>query len=268
MQLLEYHASTGEVVNLSGASGLYAETALELRSHKWSYELAARSLTGSQLQAREFPLDLKVTDLSAYDRLRALADSDMRTGQPGMLVADGWQCSAYLTASSHQSLIPGLLSTSLTVAQLSAWWRDTSRQYVWGQSHDASWLDYPYDYAADYAGMAITGSVTVTARTGVRVCLRIFGPVANPYILIGGNRYQANVSVPAGSRLEIDGRGGVKTARIIRDDGTVTNAFASLARGSGMYPFAPITYGSHSVVWQAFDWELIMREERSEPLWT
>ena len=140
----------------------------------------------------------------------------------------------------------------------------------WQISRDA-YLDYPHDYPHDYQATSSTSDVTPSVLTPSDVYLAVFGPAVNPYVIVGGNRYQVNVTVPAGGYLVVDGRD--KTIQLTLADGTVQNVFSSGVRGGGAgggsYIFEQIPAGESEVTYDgSFGFDLGWYEEEGEPPWS
>ena len=275
MQSLEYAcAATGERIVFEGP--LYGETLAGLRGRVWDYSIGARGLTGIARGAREETVTVKIHDSTAtLDLLRRLADADMATGKPGTLVADGeWETRAWIAKSEPQSITPTMVETQLTIVLADGVWRRGTTEHHDPRTDKAGGdLDYPCDYPCDYAGMSILGTVTNTSGMPQPIRLTIFGPCVNPYIIIGPNRYEVDATIPAGSRLEIDGTADARTVIMISDTGLRTNLFAKAVRGtgrgSGTYIFEPLPPGTSSISWAGgFKFDLTAIEERSEPPWT
>lgn len=131
-------------------------------------------------------------------------------------------------------------------------------------------LDYPHNYEYDYSKIAAADSIESSVYTPSDVHLVIFGPATNPYILVGGNKYQVNVTVPSGGYVTIDGR--EKTIVLTLADGTEQNAFSYGVRGGGQgggtYIFEPIQAGTQEVTYSGtFGFNLGWYEEEGEPPW-
>ena len=133
------------------------------------------------------------------------------------------------------------------------------------------YLDYSYDYEFDYSKRAIIASVTPSVLTPSAVYLVVYGPAINPYVIVGDNTYQVNVTVPAGGYLTVDGRD--KTIVLTLADGTVQNVFSSGVRGGGAgggsYIFEKIPAGTSEVTYDgSFGFDLGWYEEEGEPPWS
>lgn len=275
MQSLEYVcAATGERIGFEGP--LYGETLTGLRARVWDYSLASRGMTGITRKAREATVTVKIHDSPAtLDLLRRLADADMASGNPGTLVADGeWEAKAWITKSEPQSITPTMVETQLTIVLADGVWRrPTVTHFTPRYDSGTADLDYPYDYPHDFAGMALGAEIVNDTSIPQPVKLTIFGPCAQPYVIIGNNRYEVDVTVPSGSRLEIDGTGDVRTVTMVSGTGLATNCFAQAVRGSGKdsgrYVFQPLAPGTQPISWPGeFQFDLTVCEERSEPPWT
>ena len=140
----------------------------------------------------------------------------------------------------------------------------------WQTSPDI-YLDYPHDYPHDYMRTSYAESITPSVLTPSNVHFVIFGPAVNPYVIVGDNTYQVNVTVPAGGYLTVDGRD--KTIVLTLADGTIQNVFSAGVRGSGQgggnYVFEPVAPGEQSVSWDgSFGFDFGWYEEEGEPPWS
>ena len=139
----------------------------------------------------------------------------------------------------------------------------------WQTSPDL-YLDYPHDYQYDYQKTSYAESITPSVLTPSDVHLVIYGPAVNPYVIVGGNRYQVNVTVPSNGYVIVDGRD--KTIQLTLADGTVQNVFSSGVRGGGAgggtYVFEKIPAGTSEVTYDgSFGFDLGWYEEEGEPPW-
>lgn len=136
--------------------------------------------------------------------------------------------------------------------------------------YEVTYLDYPHDYSYDYQKTSYTGDITPSVLTPSDVHLVIYGPAVNPYVIVGGNRYQVNVTVPSGGYVVVDGRD--KTIMLTLADGTVQNVFSSGVRGGGSgggtYVFEKVPAGTSEVTYDgSFGFDLGWYEEEGEPPW-
>lgn len=278
MHRLTYTSSTGKVVDLD-AAGAYVGTAPKLRSRVWSYELSWRSAYGVSRDAREATVDAYLSP-EAADALREQADRDMAGSSPGRLTFDGEWCQRAYLAKSDVSEVYGRrgIKTELTFLLLDgAWRREVTTDFYANEVSDGSALDYPHDFDYDYGGSGANRTITVAGLVPADCRLTVYGPVTNPRITVSQgtftNVYTADVEVPGGSRLVIDGSSYPKSIQLIGTYGEVEDKFASGLRGegagSGSYCFEPLRPGTSSVAWDgSFGFIMTHYQEEGEPPWS
>lgn len=278
MHRMHYVSSSGERVDLDG-DGIFVGTAAGVRSREWSYDLSWRGAYGISRDAREATVDA-VLSAAAADRLRRLADRDLSLGEPGRIVVDGeWYQRAYI-AKSETSLVFGGrgIAAALTVLLLDgAWRREEASDFFAEDVSDGDALDYPHDFDYDYGGSGANRTVTLAGLVPADVKLTVYGPVTNPRVTVSqgefSNTYGANVTVPGGSRLVIDGSSHPKSIVLIGMYGEIEDRFADGVRGegagSGSYCFEPLRPGTSTVSWDgSFGFTLTRYREEGEPPWS
>ena len=132
-------------------------------------------------------------------------------------------------------------------------------------------LDYPHNFSYDFSKIEAAGSIESSVLSPSDVHLVVYGPAVNPYIIVGDNKYQVNVTVPSGGYLTVDGR--KKTIVLTLADGTEQNAFSYGVRGGGAgggtYIFEKIQPGQQEVTYSgSFGFDLGWYEEEGEPPWS
>ena len=272
MNQLEYiPGNGGQTVQLDGPVA-FVGTADNLRSREWKRELGYRDLVSATRPAREVDVDFH-SDYETADLLRRVADADVMARTPGTFVAESeWKQRGYILESKPSAIHYGRLSTKLKVALLDgAWWRLVVKEFIPSEESAGSDLDYPHDYPHDLAGTALTSSIEPSVLTPSDVYIVFYGPAVNPYIIVGSNKYQVNVTVPSGGYLIVDGR--AKTILMTLADGTVQDKFAYGVRGNGAgggtYIFEQIPAGVSSVAYAgSFGFDLGWYEEEGEPPWS
>ena len=273
MNKLEYQPGIGgQAIQLDGPTS-FVGTADNLRSREWECNLGYRDLVSATRPAREVDVTF-YTDFDDADTFRRVADADVMAGTPGMFVAQGeWNQRGYILASNPNSIHFGRLATELKVALLDgAWWRLVTRSFMpSGDEGEDVYLDYPHDYPFDYMQTSHTEYVEPSVLTPSDVYLVVYGPAVNPYVIVGGNKYQVNVTVPSGGYLTVDGR--KKTIVLTLADGTKQNAFSYGVRGGGAgggtYIFQRIPPGQQEVTYSgSFGFDLGWYEEEGEPPWS
>ncbi|KAA8829342.1 hypothetical protein [Bifidobacterium tissieri] len=283
--------TTGEVFDLEGDIMLGA--ALGLRSRDWAYSLGSRDIYSQVRKAREVTLSLylyRMTDV--LDRFMVATDADVRLSKPGWLRVyseqptpahpssgrdyNMWRQRAYIVKSESQSHYRSADPTvDLTVVLADGVWLHPVENLYRkrGSGSTSAYLDYPYDYPYDYAGMQDIAQVTNPDPSPAPVSITFYGPCTDPYVTVAGNTYQLNgVTVPAGSRVEVDGTGEPKSIVMISENGDRTDLFDKGVRGTGLdsgtYIFQPLPSGTHTISWSGgFDFTFWVNLQRSEPPW-
>lgn len=272
MNQLEYIPGIGGAsIQLDGPVA-FVGTADNLRGREWNYDLGYRDLLNANRPARVVDVTLW-TDADTANALRRVADADVMAGKPGTFVAQNeWRQRGYILEAEPRVIHYGDLEIGLKVALLDgAWWRLESQTFYEQEDDSAqTYLDYPYDYPHDYAKRPPATNIESSVLVPSAVHLVMFGPATNPYVIVGSNKYQVNVTVPSGGYTTIDGR--EKTIVTTLADGTQRNDFAYGVRGSGQgggdYVFEPVQAGVQSVTWDGtFGFDLGWYEEEGEPPW-
>jgi len=266
-----YHPGTrNDPISLDGLEA-YIDYGDELRSHSWSRTITSKSIRGLTLDAREVDVTVTLTDEQA-NLLRRVADADVSAKKPGMLVVDGeWSMRCYIVSSKTSDVYYDWISCKLVLALVdSYWWRHKKQHFVAGLTEDG--LDYPHDHEYDFSFQVGEGRIEVNSLIGALPLVRFYGPCTNPYITLGGNRYEVDVTVPSGSTVTIDATTTKPTVTLSDAFGNKQSVFSKAVRDGGLnggsYAFQPLPGGTLSVVWSgsfAFDIEWI--EKDTEPQW-
>lgn len=249
----------------------YVGPARGIRGRSWSYRLGYRDMLSATRPAREAQVDLSTTPAQA-DAMRRVFDADVANGKPGTLVAEGeWRQRALFVETDPSYAMAGYVGMRLTLLLLDgAWSKLEVVQFTATEDGEPTGLDYPHDYPHDYAISISSNSVDTGLLSPSPVFLRIYGPAVSPYVVVGSNRYQLNVTVPSGGYVVVDGQ--AKTITLVAQDGTRTNAFASGERGSGAgggsYIFEEVPAGYSTVSWDgSFGFDLGWYDMEGEPPW-
>lgn len=252
----------------------YSGIAAEVRSREWAHTLGARDIYNVNRIARTAQLEM-TTSFEQADYMRNVFDADISDGTPGRFVIDDvWSQKGYVVSQSLEALFDKRIQATLTLVLLDGfWWNLEHIEFlpVVDESDSYPWLDYEYDFEYDYKRPPVAQMITTKSLSSSPIHLVIYGPAINPYVIAGGNRYQVNTTVPAGSYLVVDGK--EKTITLIGLDGSVTNAFADGLRGSGIgggeYIFEPVPAGDVAVAWDnSFGFDFGWYAEESEPPWS
>ncbi|WP_305296548.1 hypothetical protein [Parvibacter caecicola] len=211
------------------------------------------------------PLELRnrLADVTAYDRA---------VGKPGTL----WACGAYRKCwiagikPEDWYMIGTMYEADLTVvADEAVWVRSVSKTLTPAQEKDGSGLDFPFDFPFDLDYSAGTSVMLENPfRVPAKCDIYIPGPCTSPHLIIGGNRYQVDTAVNAGSLLVIRGYG--ERGIFVRSpDGTERSVFRQGVREEGAHVFAEVPVGNSVAAWVgSYNIEVVLYEERDSPWWT
>lgn len=270
MHELTYVSGTGSVEVGLDSRSLSSMGALGVRGREWSYELGERSISSVARAAREAEVEIATRDLVEVDRARRVMDRDVRLGTPGELVWRGeWRTRACAVRSEPSQAGRGGYRAKLTVVLLDGVWRrERTESYLPVSGAGGEWLDYPHDMPYDYMATPAPSTVRAPEWSESPCRLTIYGPATDPVVTIAGNDYAADLALPAGSRLIIDGL--ARTVEEVTSTGLVVNRFSSARRGSGLgsgeYCFQPVPPGESSLSWDgSFGFDLTVWEEEGEP---
>lgn len=267
-----YHPGTfgADPISLDGFNA-YIGYGDNLRTHEWSRTFTSKSIRGLTLDAREVDVSVALTDSTA-NTLRRVADADVASKQPGTLIVDDeWSMRCYIVASKTKEVHYGWIELDLTIALVdSYWWRRKEQHFVSGLSEDG--LDYPHDFPFDYSFAIGEGRIEVESLIGALPLIRFYGPCVNPYVTIGSNRYEIDVSVPSGSTATIDATTTRPTVTLTDEYGNEQSIFASAVRDGGLnggsYAFQPFPSGALQISWSgAFAFDIEWVEKDTEPPW-
>lgn len=272
MRNLRYVSASGEEFELDAPEATVGR-ALPLFSRALSYELGYRGVSAVSRDAREVSLEARVSDWAEVDRMRRAFDADAEAATPGTLVYCGeWEASALVMACETTDVSRGVISLEMTVVLTDGVWRRwRTTSFVPSSGTGDIGLDYPHGYPYDYASSGRRSDLDGCPWAACPVRITVYGPAQDPYVKIGGNRYQVEVTVPAGAVLEIDGA--AKTIRLVSSSGAVTDCFAQGVRGSGAgsgeYVFERVPAGQSAVTWDGtFGFDVSACDEDTEPPWT
>lgn len=272
MLRVEYvSGATGKSYQLDGFNA-YIGHGGGLRSHEWTRELLAHEVVDTALVAREVGVGVTATH-EAMDELRTALGIDVAARKPGMIVIDGkLRQRCLMVAADEAEPLPQWVRQTFTFAMLDGyWWREVYKEY---QVAIAEYItDYPHDHPHDLGYRGGRGIITVGGILPALPRITFRGPCTNPYAIIGGNRYECDISVPTGSNVVIDATKSTPTVMLYDSFGNASNQFASAVRdggrGGGSYAFEPLQVGAQEVTWSGdFGMQVAWHERETEPPWS
>ena len=209
---LTYTNHLGDTVTLGAPGGHvhYGET--DLFGHKWSYEHDGQRVWGMSLDAREVTLPVCELGGSLAERegVYRTLEADAEEGARGTLSYHGWELGVIPIASSLDQWWwdDGVEERSVTLlVPRPLWTRDETVTYQIARADGTTQpgSDYPRDYPWEYARPSLAHVAVVDAGSAEWRWV-VYGPAVDPWVVIEGNRHEVDVTVPSGSRLELDTR--------------------------------------------------------------
>lgn len=248
----------------------------DFMDYSWDYITRNRRITGFEKDVQEHDLTISVfgsTEEEYESNLQHLHDvleGDVRAMMPGRLYVGGYYLTCYIIASTKADweYDCGIMDNTLTLAtDYPHWVQEETQQFFPQTAGEAdSGLNYPYkydyDYASDEAGLSIWATEHYTASD---YQLTIYGPCANPRILVNGKPIGLYDILDPSDYVMIDSR----THTVVKylANGTSQNKYDYRIKEDGSI-FDQIPGGTLTLNWSGlFGFDLTLYKERSEPLW-
>ena len=247
-----------------------------LRDYSWKAVNKNNRISVLEKDVTQFKLPIYIIapteekGIELKNQLFEIVEKDVLAMEKGRFIVGDHYLQCYVTASSKSEYLKSArcMKVTLTVQTDSPFWIKESKYgfYKIPTYADHAHLDYNFDYPIDYwVGSHNSRILRNSAFTDSNFRMVIYGYCNYPQIKIGDHLYQLNVAIIAGSRAVIDSE--KKTIVLIDKDGNETNIFSKRNRDS--YIFKKIPAGLvHVELGEAFDLDIIIKEERSEPKWT
>ena len=204
------------------------------------------------------------------NRLFEIVEKDVLVMKKGRFVVGDYYLECFVTGSSKSDYLKSkrCMKVTLKVQTDSPFWIKESQHsfYTKLTRLDYKFLDYNFDYPIDYwISSCNTRLLCNSGFTDSNFRLIFYGDCINPSVTIGGHLYQVHYSPANGERIVIDSE--KKTVVLIDRYGKETNIFNRRNRNS--YIFKKIPAGLVAIDFdETFDFDVIIKEERSEPKWT
>lgn len=267
---LVYTNCYGDSIEIGGGHLHLMET--DLFDHEWGWRAEGAGIVSS-LQPRTISLPIGMFGGSLAERTHAfeVLEADVAADELGTLEFNGFtlRCTPVAASLGAWWFSEGIEERTVTLASpRPVWTKERLFEFHVRPGVD-DWLDFTYDLPADVKGPGKSAAIDTGTVGAAEWRWVVYGPAVNPYVIIDGNRHEVDVTVPAGSRLELDTRD--RTIVTVDRQGAPTNVFDKRVRGadgSGTYAFRPIPRGSVGVASDsslAFD--IIVHDERMEPAW-
>ena len=196
--------------------------------------------------------------------LHAAFDHDIINLTPGKIVHGEYEIECYITMSNTYYESPFIYNDISIYCPYPFWKKEKTYELRYeDETKVYDFLDYPYGYLYDFKAKLPGYEMIVNqSEAAAPYQLTIYGPVTDPIISIDGVQIGVYATIGAGERVVISSID--KT--VILKGLTDRNLFNARVKTGSM--FESIKSGEHSVLWnRTFNADLVLYEERSEPLW-
>lgn len=278
---VRYENSKGQVISFNQWP-LALNEPERLFAHSWSHSDIGDSQNREKIKrlyAGIVEKDIDVTIFAdnkeqfcaAMNRLHEIIDIDILANTKGRLYIDEQQYLPCYISASNKSEWDWLLNyteDTLTLLTDYPFWI-TERKYIFRYiaSADKLFLDYPYNYAYDFASEhnAHRDTINNTHYCACHFLAIFYGPCIDPSFVVDGHPYAVMTTLEEGEYLRLDTRD--RTITKVTNAGDEINEFNNQRRDVSI--FEKITPGLHTVTWNGtYGIDVILYEERSEPKWS
>lgn len=270
--ILKYSSSNGQVFDLK--VGKFRTRTADYHTYAWLPKTIAQQY-GEKVYRFDMSAKAYQTTMSVFgsleekktflNLLHAAFDHDIVTMTPGRITHGQYYIDCYITEVSTYYEEPWTQNTLTIYCPDSFWRRDINYQLHEADTEEYEYLDFDYDFMYDYRA-TLPGYAMIT-NPGVKSAdweLKIKGYALNPMVVVGGMTIGVNAVIGTEETLIISSK--TKTVIKVNANGTETNLFN--ARNKTNSIFEPFPSGELPVMWSgAFDIDLTVFEERTEPLW-
>lgn len=280
LDTMRYVNHLGEVIQFG--SGYYANHN-DLRNYEWTYSTEFNRIVNFRRTVLEktIPMFIKAVSKEAAIELMngffAVTEKDVIGGEKGRLYIGEYYFLCYVTKNKKTEYLLDntYLSMSIVVASdRPVWTREVHNLFQYNAASESETesvqsRDYDYDYPYDYSSAGSTGYSSSIANphfAPVDFIATINGGSGTtaPEIIIGPDSHKFSYLIPEGGYVTLNTRD--KTLIATAPDGQKTNIFAKRDKNSDV--FAKLQPGVKGVSWNgAFDFEITLLIERSEPEW-
>ena len=272
---LKYVASSGNEYNLK-TDGIRTKTA---NYHKWNWGVNGTTLqyglrvANFRRNPAQYTTQLILSGSYSQrkdllERLHEDFEKDVRNKTTGRIIWGDYYIDCYITASSTEPNRNSVWTNNdITIyCPYPFWIKEETKSFTIKEAPEGqTFLDYDYDFEYDF----------FLANPGVEIWhnnfpfesefkMIVYGPVANPRIIINGHPYQFNDTLAATEYAVIDSRNSSITKYTASNQ--PVNIFDLRDKVNSI--FQPIPGGDLTVTWSGlFGFDVTLYEERSEPRW-
>lgn len=255
----------------------------DLRDYSWDAITKGEKISGfeKKITTKNVPLRFIGNDEaeknSLLNHLFQLGEKDVLTNQYGKVYIGEYYLKCFITGSAKTDYIKKALryaADEITLTTDYPWWIKEIQYSYEPRNKDSQGkypivttkrnLDYNFDYNLDYSSSDGAKTIYNTSIVPANFLLRIYGGARDPYVKINQHIYQVFDTLYDNEIIEIDST--TKKIRKLRFDGTWETAYSK--RNKEYYIFEKLASGANQIIWDGtFGFDIIIYDERSEPLW-
>ena len=270
--ILKYTSSNGQVFDLK--VGRIRTRTADFHTYTWEPQIIEQQYGAKVFRFDKSPAAYSTT-LTVFGSLQqrktflnvlhAAFEHDIVTMTPGKITHGMFSIDCFITAVSTYYEDPWTQQT-LTIYCPNPFWRRENIYNLHMEETESTYeyLDYPYDYPFDYQ-MTLSGYAMID-NPAVKPSdwrLTFKGPVSEPFVVIGERHISVDTVIGSEEEIVIDSTNKTVTKYGF---GEAVNLFNARNKVSDF--FDPLPGGEHRVIWPGtYDIDIIIYEERSEPLW-
>ena len=279
-----YKNNAGEILDLMNWPYKIRES--NFLDHEWSFtetENSGKKNGGTiknirkKIEKSKIVIDIfamnKADYVAALERLLEVTEKDIMAEKVGKLYVDEYYypCLIYASEKKEWERMTTYLQNELKIVSTYPFWcHEVEKSFLKGNvgaanSEKTGKLSYPYRYPYRYP---ISQDAAFIINDHYAACdfkMIIYGPCTNPSILINGHLYEVTATLYTGEYILIDSRDNTVVRYL--NDGRTENLYNWRNKASSL--FEKIPSGQCSVLWNtdAFGFDIILFQERSEPKW-
>lgn len=257
-----------------GENGVYMNAG-GLRDYTWKIEQKNNRISKFEKGIVSRPLNVVIMahteadGIAIRNRLFEIVEKDVLAMKAGHLIVGDHKLECFVTGSTKSKYLmtERYMLVKLTIQTDNPNWimENSYSFYSDATTTGYEYLDYNFDFPIDYLSANNPRLLRNSGFTETNFKLIIYGYCENPSVTIGSHTYQVNCTVQDDEKLVIDSV--KKTVVLIDRNRKETNVFNKRNRNS--YIFKKIPAGEVGISFDGtFDFDVIIKEERSEPKWT
>ena len=240
-----------------------------LFSHKWKSEKNNEQIINFTKDTGSFKIPIAILKLSKerYNNIINMVEKDIRNLKSGKLVYGDWYLPGYFSAVELKTIYNKgkKLILELEYTPDNKYWIK-NRKYIYKKEDyaDMEEDDYTYDFPYSYSSVLNMHEITNDSSIPCNHITRIYGPVINPCVIVGGYQFKINVELYSNEYLDIDTFD--KTVIKTTAKGEKVNAYS--LKDKDCYIYQKIDTGTNSVIITPdCNVDITLIYERSEPEW-